>query len=218
MDITVATRNAASIATVGASQPVAAPSVSGNRQNRDPLVSRVAAEPEAGKRAGAGDNGEVRAGQPGPGAEYTAEEKATLQELRARDREVRAHEMAHLATAGSHSRGGPAYTFETGPDGRRYAVAGEVSIDTSEVAGDPAATLTKAQQVRRAALAPASPSAQDRQIAAQATAMAAQASAELAQERVESAGSTTGPATSNTVERAYAATAEEISSVIELMA
>ena len=44
------------------------------------------------------------------------------------DREERQHEQAHLSAAGGHARGGPSYQYETGPDGKRYAVGGEVSI------------------------------------------------------------------------------------------
>jgi hypothetical protein len=58
-------------------------------------------------------------------------------------------------------------------------VAGEVAIDISPVSGDPAATLAKAEQVRRAALAPAEPSAQDRSVAAQATQLRTEALVEL---------------------------------------
>jgi hypothetical protein len=48
------------------------------------------------------------------------------------------------------------------PDGCDYALGGEVAIDTSAIAGDPEATLRKMEQIRRAALAPANPSGQDR--------------------------------------------------------
>ncbi len=109
------------------------------------------------------------------------EELAQLADLRDRDREVRAHEQAHLAAAGPHARGGASFEYQVGPDGQRYAVGGEVSIDTSSVPDDPAATIQKAQQIRAAALAPASPSAQDQRVAAAATQMEAQARAELAE-------------------------------------
>lgn len=99
--------------------------------------------------------------------------------LKARDRQVRAHEAAHLAAAGGLARGGAAFTYERGPDGQNYAVGGEVTLDTSAVPGDPAATLTKAQQIAAAALAPADPSPQDRSIAAGAMAMAAEAQRDL---------------------------------------
>ncbi len=114
----------------------------------------------------------------------TEEERAQVQELKARDREVRAHERAH-ASAGGQYAGSPSYTYETGPDGKRYAVGGEVSIDSGPVAGDPEATIRKAEQIKKAALAPADPSGQDRAVAAQAEALKAQARAELTQQRAE---------------------------------
>ncbi|MEE4244192.1 MAG: putative metalloprotease CJM1_0395 family protein, partial [Kangiellaceae bacterium] len=66
------------------------------------------------------------------------QEQSEVQELAARDREVRAHEASHAGVGGKYA-GAPSYTYQRGPDGRQYAVAGEVSIDTSTVAGDPAA-------------------------------------------------------------------------------
>lgn len=113
------------------------------------------------------------------GEELEPEEQHEVQELRTRDREVKAHEQAHLAAAGPYARGGPQYEYQTGPDGKQYAVGGEVGIDTSRVADDPEATIRKAQVVRRAALAPAEPSPQDRRIAAEATRMEGQARQEL---------------------------------------
>ncbi|KUJ73576.1 hypothetical protein AVO42_12225 [Thiomicrospira sp. XS5] len=109
------------------------------------------------------------------------EVQRVISELKSRDREVKAHEQAHLAAGGRHVTGGASYSYQTGPDGQRYAVGGEVGIDTSPVSGDPEATLSKAQQIRAAALAPAEPSSQDLKVAAQATQMAAQARAEIAQ-------------------------------------
>jgi hypothetical protein len=103
-----------------------------------------------------------------------------IQALKARDQEVRRHEQAHAAAGGVYA-GSPSYEYTTGPDGARYATGGEVSIDTAPVPGDPQATLEKAQAVRRAALAPAEPSEQDRRVAAEASQMAAQARVELLQ-------------------------------------
>ncbi|GIX36186.1 MAG: hypothetical protein KatS3mg126_1965 [Lysobacteraceae bacterium] len=109
--------------------------------------------------------------------------QAELARLAARDREVRAHEQAHLAAGGPLVTRGPSYTYRTGPDGRRYAVGGEVGIDTSPVRGDPQATLDKAQRIRAAALAPARPSAQDQAVAAEAARMETAARAELARQQ-----------------------------------
>lgn len=112
-----------------------------------------------------------------------------IQELAARDREVRAHEQAHAAVAGQYASS-PTYSFVRGPDGVSYAVGGEVSIDTSPIPGDPEATLRKAQQLRRAANAPADPSSQDGSVAAQAAQMEQQALAELRAQQVEEAAQT----------------------------
>ncbi len=108
-----------------------------------------------------------------------------IQKLKQRDAEVRRHEAAHKGAAGPHAKGGPKFEFESGPNGRQYAVGGEVSIDTSEVVGNPNATIQKMQQVRRAALAPANPSAQDRAVAATATKLEQNARAELSERRRE---------------------------------
>ena len=124
------------------------------------------------------------------GVEKTGElSEADLKVVRAlkqQDTEVRAHEAAHLAAAGGIATGGATFGYQQGPDGVRYAVSGEVSIDTSPVSGDPAATLRKADTIRRAALAPAQPSGPDMQVAASATAMAARAQAELLQKNQDS--------------------------------
>ena len=109
-------------------------------------------------------------------------EALQLRELQLRDQEVRAHEAAH-AVAGGAFAGSPSFSYKRGPDGQAYAVAGEVSIDMSPVAGDPAASLQKAQQVRAAALAPAQPSGQDMKVAQRAQAMATNARAELARQQ-----------------------------------
>lgn len=107
-----------------------------------------------------------------------------LQQLKARDAEVRAHEMAHLAVAGQYARG-MSFSYQKGPDGKQYAIGGEVGIDSAPIAGDPEATIEKARLVQRAALAPAEPSAQDRKVAQAAAQMMRQAQQELALSRVE---------------------------------
>lgn len=94
-------------------------------------------------------------------------DKEKIQTLKERDQEVRIHEQAHAAVGGQYA-GAPSYEFETGPDGKRYAVGGEVSIDVSEEK-DPEDTISKMQIVRAAALAPAEPSAQDYKVAADAS-------------------------------------------------
>lgn len=109
-------------------------------------------------------------------------EQRKVKDLKMRDRQVRAHEQAHLSTAGSLAKGGVSFEYQTGPDGKRYAVGGEVSIDTTPVKGDPEATIQKAGRIRAAAMAPADPSAQDRIVAAEADTMAVKARQELTQQ------------------------------------
>ena len=115
--------------------------------------------------------------------QLSEDQQRAVANLKARDREVRAHERAHLSAAGPHARGGASFQYQAGPDNVRYAVGGEVSIDISPVSGDPEATIRKAQVVRAAALAPSNPSAQDHQVAAAATKMEAQAQQELRQKQ-----------------------------------
>ena len=102
-----------------------------------------------------------------------------LAQLKAADREVRAHEQAHMA-AGAGITGSASYTYKTGPDGKQYAVAGEVPVDTS-AGRTPEETLIKAQKIRAAALAPAQPSAQDYKVAQTAASMQQSARIEIAQ-------------------------------------
>ena len=120
--------------------------------------------------------------------ELTEAEEALVRELQQRDREVRAHELAHVVAGGRYVTRPASYDYQTGPDGRRYAVGGEVSIDTS-VPADPEEALAKAETIERAALAPVDPSPQDYQVAARARQMAAEARRELAAERLGSDGS-----------------------------
>jgi hypothetical protein len=109
-------------------------------------------------------------------------EQQQLTELQQRDAEVRAHEQAHASLGGQYASS-PEYEYERGPDGRRYAVSGEVSIDISKAA-TPQETLRKAEQVKAAALAPAKPSVQDLRVATEATQIALEASAEIASDKI----------------------------------
>ncbi len=111
--------------------------------------------------------------------ELTESEEKRVKELKKIDREVKTHEQAHLAAAGDLARGGASYSYTSGPDGRKYATAGEVDIDISPVKGDPKETIRKMQKVKRAALAPANPSSQDRSVAATASREIAKAQSEL---------------------------------------
>ncbi len=118
--------------------------------------------------------------RPNGTAELSPAKLRLVQALKQTDQEVRTHEMAHVAAGGSYITSGASYTYKKGPDGKTYAVAGEVRIDTAPIPGNPEATIEKMQQIRRAALAPATPSDQDRRVAAKASSQALKAVGELA--------------------------------------
>ena len=140
------------------------------------------------------------------GQELTPEEAQVVDELVARDMEVRTHEQAHAA-AGAPYTSAPTYSFQRGPDGQSYAVGGQVNIDTSPIPGDPQATMDKMRVVAAAATAPAEPSGQDLKVASQAQAAISQASAELMQKQVDESAEATAKAEEKTAEdEAYAAT------------
>lgn len=92
--------------------------------------------------------------------ELSEEEKKIVEDLKETDQKVRAHEQAHKTVGGQYA-GSISYETVTGPDGREYAVGGEVDIDVSPVPNNPEATVRKMDIVIRAALAPAEPSPQD---------------------------------------------------------
>ncbi|HUS53152.1 MAG TPA: putative metalloprotease CJM1_0395 family protein, partial [Thermohalobaculum sp.] len=69
----------------------------------------------------------------------SAGDRDVIRQMASRDREVHRHEQAHARAGGAHA-GSPSFAYQTGPDGRRYAVAGSVPIDTAPVKGDPEAT------------------------------------------------------------------------------
>ncbi|WP_416306832.1 putative metalloprotease CJM1_0395 family protein [Neptunicella sp. SCSIO 80796] len=144
------------------------PNQAGNAQNN--LNKDNAEDPSAGKQS-AEDKQQQQA------------DSKKIEELEERDGEVRNHERAHAQRGGQYA-GSPNYEFESGPDGQRYAVGGEVSIDISEES-TPEETLRKMQQVRAAALAPTEPSPQDLQVASEASQKASEARAQIAAQNNE---------------------------------
>ncbi|MEM9064605.1 MAG: putative metalloprotease CJM1_0395 family protein [Planctomycetota bacterium] len=182
--------------------PQATPSIA---RGEDRFESTGEADETAGD-AGEPDNAPDAKADRGPDGEpLSDEEQAQLDQMRDRDSEVRTHEQAHIAAAGELFRGGPYYEYASGPDGKRYAVGGRVSIDTSP-GQTPEETIQKAARIRAAAMAPAEPSSTDRSVAAKADRMAAEARQELAQQETEdeqpdedvATASATNPAASET--------------------
>jgi len=154
--------------------------------------SLSAAAPAAGAGRSAGAGAAAAAAPGGDAAGLSEADQRVLQQLKQRDQAVRAHEMAHVTAGAGVVTSGASYSYETGPDGRRYAVGGEVGIDVSP-GRTPEETLSRAEKIRSAALAPADPSGPDRQIAARAASMAAEARVELAT-RARDDGAASDPA------------------------
>lgn len=143
-----------------------------------------------GERGNEQQKGQGRGDSEGDEAETAPGESDTeLSELKQRDREVRQHEQTHAAMGGSYASA-PSYEFQRGPDGQQYAVGGQVNIDITPIPGDPQATLQKMQVVRRAAMAPAQPSAADRQVAQEAANQAREAQSEIREEQRDSSSVT----------------------------
>jgi len=132
--------------------------------------------------ASSADAGSATNASPAKVKALTPQEQQQVRQLKQIDRLVRAHEQAHLAAGSDLVRGGATFSYQTGPDQQRYAVAGEVLIDASP-ARTPQETIPKAQHIRAAALAPADPSTQDSSVAAQAGRMESEARMEVAAQR-----------------------------------
>jgi len=137
------------------------------------------------------------------GKTLNAEQKARVTELRAVDRNVRAHEAAHQATGGA-AAGGMSLKYVEGPDGEQYAVSGEVRIDLS-AGNTPDETIAKMEAVQSAATAPADPSPQDMRVAAEARAIEEGARAERRDRAEAPPGNGSDPVRSTTVRSATAA-------------
>lgn len=156
------------------------PQVNAEQQKSRTAESSAQASEETDGAASSETTGPTRP----DGTPLAPEEIQYLEQLKQTDREVRQHEMAHQTVGGPYT-GGASYEYEVGPDGKRYAVAGEVPIDYGPVPGDPSATIEKMQTVIAAALAPAEPSSKDLQVAAQARQYLLEAKLEAAMEQSE---------------------------------
>ena len=115
--------------------------------------------------------------------EENLKDRAIISELEKTEREVLAHEAAHISAGGGFV-GTPKYTRNIGPDGKSYITGGEVSI-TVPPSSNPEETIRNMQQVKGAALAPINPSPQDINVAATAASAQMQAEAEAASRQAE---------------------------------
>lgn len=115
--------------------------------------------------------------------ELSPDEERLVRDLQSRDSEVRAHEAAHQA-AGGGMTGAASYTYQQGPDGKMYAIGGEVSISMKS-GSTPQETIANARQIVAAAMAAGNPSPQDYAVASSARVMEMKAGQQLAREQQE---------------------------------
>lgn len=171
----------------------------------DPLLpeDKVSISPEArgamaregtdgAARAGAGAAGRGQAAGGQGGGRLSPEQQREVAELRQRDAHVRAHEAAHQA-AGGDLTGPASFSYQLGPDGRSYAVGGEVPI-LSRTGRTPDETISIARRVRAAALAPSDPSAADLAAAAAASQLELRAQQQKRQQGQDASGASPRPA------------------------
>ncbi|WP_245003158.1 putative metalloprotease CJM1_0395 family protein [Shewanella carassii] len=181
----------------GAEQAFGNTSGSSSSRSSSQAGSEVKEGDDGAARQSAGEPNKTSAAEPKPDEAQqkqqqnreSREQQALEREidsLMKRDTQVRSHEQAHAAVGGIHA-GQPAFEFEKGPDGKRYAVEGEVQIDVSVVNGDPLATMAKMKQVYAAAMAPVDPSMADIRVAAEAMRKYNQAREEAGTQRLAAA-------------------------------
>jgi len=121
--------------------------------------------------------------KPGPKV-LTPEQQRQVAELQQIDRTVRAHEQAHLSAGRGVITSAANFSYTYGPDGRQYAVGGEVGIDTS-AERKPEANIDKGVRIQAAALAPKDPSPQDYRVASIGGQLEAQGRSDLALQQAE---------------------------------
>lgn len=106
-----------------------------------------------------------------------------IENLERTDHEVRTHEAAHQA-AGAPYTGMATYEYVKGPDGKNYAVAGQVPISVPS-GGTPEETIRMMDKVKASAMAPGAPSGQDLSVAAEAEGKASRARQAIARRQAE---------------------------------
>lgn len=116
--------------------------------------------------------------------ELSPAEQRQVRELVQIDRAVRAHEQAHLSAGRGVVTSGANFTYTYGPDGKQYAIAGEVGIDTSPER-EPEENIDKGIRIQDAALAPRDPSPQDYQVAAVGSRLEGQGRSDLVRQQQE---------------------------------
>lgn len=112
----------------------------------------------------------------------TAMDETVIRDLKKLERKIMNREMEQ-ARAGGGVSGKSRHYVETGPDGGRYVTDG-TTTPAMVHGGTPEQELARARAVRRAALAPSSPSAQDLSVASEARRIEVRAEQKVEETRV----------------------------------
>jgi len=107
----------------------------------------------------------------------TAADEAVIRGLKKLERDLMGREMDQARVGGGVTGRGQ-HVVETGPDGERYVTDGDTSPSIIR-GGSPEQQLARARAVRRAAMAPASPSSKDLAVANEAARLERAAQKEL---------------------------------------
>jgi hypothetical protein len=188
---------ASSLQSVGISEARGAQLLSLREQN-DATLKRNAtasatnseANPDTIDRTRGTGTGGVTSDRIGFSRELSTEQRKLVERLRQIDAQVREHESAHLRNGSGVVTSGANFSYTYGPDGKAYAVGGEVGIDTSPER-QAEANIDKGRAIQTAALAPRDPSPQDFRVAAVGGQLESRGRSDLAEqmalERAESA-------------------------------
>jgi len=114
--------------------------------------------------------------------ELSLKEQQEVSHLEQIERSVREHERSHMRAARDLAMTSPSYEFKRGPDGRNYAVGGEVNVDASLSGANAEETIDKARKIQNAALAPNDPSPKDQRAAVTARIIESKAYRKLSRE------------------------------------
>lgn len=156
-----------------------------NTESKQSLLNEDSNIQDSTQNTNKTQNTESQFGEKAPNGEtLDPQQTQALNELKAIDRNVRAHEAAHVGAGGGVVAGGASYTYTRGPDGQMYAIAGEVPIRMQK-GKTPEETIQNARRIIAAAMAPSDPSPQDYKVAASAAQMEVSARAEQARENAK---------------------------------
>jgi len=117
--------------------------------------------------------------------ELTLREQLEVKRLEQVERSVHEHERSHLRAARDLAISSPSFDYQRGPDGKEYAVGGEVNVSADFDFADAQGTIEKALKIRQAALAPNDPSPKDRRAATEAKIVESKAYRKLNREEAQ---------------------------------